>query len=69
MSTLPKDAFVQKDIANAWQVTVRTVRRRLRRYGVKPCGVTGIQPLYRQADIDRVFAKHNADMLKRIAAM
>jgi cellulose biosynthesis protein BcsQ len=54
-----RDYLSERDLAQRWSVTVRTVQRRVERARLSPVGVADRQPHFRRSDVEAYEADHS----------
>ena len=59
----PMTKFVKKELAARWQVSVRTVERDVKKYGLTPADYVGKQPVWELADVERMEQRRRAAKL------
>lgn len=68
MNTNDHPHLSKKDLASRWGVTVRSVERTRKRFGLTPCGFFGRQPEFTLADVLALEARRTRERLAMLAA-
>jgi hypothetical protein len=62
---VPQNTLTKKDLAFRWHVHKRTVEKTIRRFKLVPVALTGIMPLFKVEDVERVEKIRLAAHLKK----
>lgn len=62
-TTTDGQTLTKKDLASRWGVTVRSVERTRKRFGLCPCGFFGRQPEFTVKDVERLEEKRKAERI------
>ncbi len=63
-----KELLTQKDLSFRWSVTLRTVRKERKRWGLRPVNVIGLMPLFDPADVVVAESRRLEARLAQLAA-
>mgnify|MGYP003393458486 CR=1 FL=1 len=68
MKTIEQEKHLtKKDLASRWGVTVRSVERTRKRFGLQPCGFFGRQPEFTVAAVEALEATRNKERIAMLA--
>ncbi|HTD65025.1 MAG TPA: hypothetical protein VK846_00645 [Candidatus Limnocylindria bacterium] len=64
-----QELLSQKDLVFRWGVTLRTVRKERKRWGLRPANFIGLMPLFKPSDVEVAEARRmEARMAQQMAA-